>query len=95
MTDSQEDFPKDTDDHRVSYSKCNNEHCEAHASFGAHWHRIVYKEDVTNFWHTLEEETIVSHVEIEDDDSPPRSEEEKAYWLQHWQDYAEYCAQHP
>jgi len=79
-----EDFSKDTDDNRVSYTACCDLSCEHRQSVGEHWHKITYVEDITNFWQDIEVEEIVS-----------QSEEERAYWQQHWLDYAEYCAQHP
>jgi hypothetical protein len=41
---------KDADDVTVCYQPCKDLACEYREAFGEHWHKIVLKEDVTQFW---------------------------------------------
>lgn len=41
---------KDADEVTTCYQLCKDLACEHHEAFGEHWHKIVLKEDVTQFW---------------------------------------------
>lgn len=60
-----EDFSKDTDDNRVSYTACCDLSCEHHDLVGEHWHKITYVEDVNHFWQDMEVESVVSEGDDE------------------------------